>query len=368
MIIKIISMDLNNPKIYKKYDTGQVTKSIQALPKQIKQVLNETDEIKIPNNYSKITQIVVNGMGGSNLGAGIIKAALGDKIKVPISIIPGYQVPANINKNTLYIISSYSGTTEEPLSTYQETKKRKAKIIAITKDNPGNKLKKLMLKEKIPGYIFKTKHNPSNQPRLGLGYSMFGTMALLAKAGLFKIKTEDIKKIISKLEVWNEKLRPSAKNNIAKKIAKALYGKNPIIVGAECLIGNLRALRNQLCENSKNFSSYLTLPELNHYAMESLANPKSNSKNLIFLFFDSHLYHPRIKKRSDLTKQVIKKNKIKAVSYELTGKTKLEQAFELLQLGSWISYYLAILNKVDPVKILWVDWFKKKLRNANNKL
>ena len=134
------------------------------------------------------------------------------------------------------------------------------------------------------------------------------------------------------------------------------------MVGAEFLIGNLRILRNQLCENSKNFASYLTLPELNHYALESLANPKSNRKNLVFFFLDSKLYHPRVQKRSRLTKQVVKKNKIKLLSYNLTGKTKLVQAFETLQLGTWVSFYLAILNKVNPAEINWVDWFKKQLR------
>jgi len=356
-------MKLNNLILPKKGEVSRVVESIQFLPDQVRQVLTEARLIKIPASYSKINEVVVNGMGGSNLGAGIVKAVFSDKMNVPLTIVPGYQVPAHVGKNTLYIISSYSGSTEEPLSVYKEVRKRGAKIAAITSRGQG-KLEELMIKDNIPGYIFKPEFNPSNQPRLGAGYMIFGLAVMLAKAGLFKIKVKEIEDLIADLEIWDRRLRPGVKtkNNQAKKIVASLFGRQPILVGAEFLIGNLRILRNQLCENSKNFASYLILPELNHYALESLANPKSNRKNLVFFFLDSKLYHPRVQKRSRLTKQVVKKNKIELLSYNLTGNTKLVQAFETLQLGTWVSFYLAILNKVNPAEINWVDWFKKQLR------
>ncbi|MFA4941758.1 MAG: SIS domain-containing protein, partial [Patescibacteria group bacterium] len=272
-------MKLDKFILPKEGDDSQVIESIQFLPDQVRQVLDEARLIKIPSSYSKITEVVVNGMGGSNLGAGLVKAVFADQIKVPISIVPGYSVPSHVNKNTLFIISSYSGNTEEPLSVYNEVKKRGAKIMAITSRGNG-KLEKLMIKDNIPGYIFKPEFNPSNQPRLGAGYMIFGTAVMLAKAGVFKIDVKEIKNLISNLEISDRKLRPAAVNNQAKKIASEIFGYQPVLIGAEFLIGNLRIMRNQLCENSKNFSSYLVLPELNHYALESLANPISNKKDL----------------------------------------------------------------------------------------
>jgi glucose/mannose-6-phosphate isomerase len=347
----------------KKIDNGEVISSIENLPFQIRQVLEDGKLIKIPKEYSQIKNIVVNGMGASNIGAGILKATFGDQLKTPINIVPGYEIPAYINKNTLYVISSYSGSTEEPLSVYSEIKKRGAKIIAITAQT-GGKLEKLMLAENIPGYIFNPKYNKSNIPRLGLGYSVFGIATLLAKAGLFRINQKKVEEIIVNLKNWNQKLKPQTetKNNNAKIFAEKLFNKIIIFVGAEFLTGNLRVLRNQTCENSKSFAAYLTLPELNHYAMEGLAYPVSNKNNLIFFFIDSDLYHPRIKKRSELTKSVVKKNKIAALSYKLKGGSKLEQSFELLQFGSWLTFYLAVLNEVKPGPNIWVDWFKKELK------
>lgn len=357
---------LNKLESYKKFDTGQVARSIELLADQIRQVLEDARLIKIPGDYSKITQVVINGMGGSNLGAHIINAVMSDQIKVPITITPGYSVPASVDKKTLYLISSYSGTTEEPLSVYQEVKKRGAKIIGITMDSKSSKLANLILKENIPGYIFKPEYNPSNQPRLGTGYMLFGTLVLLAKAGLLKIKVDEIQDIIASLEIWDRELRPDIpdKINRAKRVALKFYKKQLILIGAEFLAGNIHALRNHLCESSKNFASFLILPDLNHFALEGLANPQINKKNLIFFFINSDLYHPRIQKRYNLTKQIVKKNKITIIDYKLQSNTKLKQTFEMLQLGLWLSYYLAILNKTNPAKIGWVDWFKKNLEKT----
>lgn len=354
--------NLDNLKKIKIIDNRQVIPAIEGLPFQIKQVLEDSLLIKVPPDYKLIDKIIINGMGGSNIGAGILKSVFSDQIKVPILIVPGYEVPAYVNKNTLYIISSYSGNTEEPLSVFEEVKKRGAKIMGIAA-KIGGALEKLMLKENIPGYIFNPLYNKSNIPRLGLGYSAFGIAVLLAKAGLLKIDVKKVKKIIASLEIWDHELRPQvkSKNNPAKILAKKLYNKLVVLVGAEFLTGNIRTLRNQLCENGKNFATYLILPDLNHYAMEGLANPKSNKKDLIFFFIDSHLYHPRVQKRSELTKKVVEKNKICVLSYKLKGRSKLEQSFELLQLGSWIAFYLAVLNNIQPGPNPWVDWFKKEL-------
>lgn len=356
-------MNLDNLNQIKKLDKSEVYKSIAALPDQIRQVLDEARLIKVPREYSKINQVMVNGMGASNLGAGIVKAVFSDQIKVPLNIVPGYEVPASVDKNSLYIISSYSGSTEEPLSVYEKVKKRGAKILAIT-SRGGNKLEKLMIKDNIPGYIFKPDFNPSAVPRVGLGYSIFGMAVMLAKAGLFKINVKEIKDTIASMEIWNRELRPEEKKkfNLAKILAEAIKGKIPVAVAAEFLAGNLRVLRNQFCESGKNFGCYLTIPELNHYAMEGLEFPKGNNKNLIFFFINSDLYHPRNKKRIELTKEIVIKNKIKFVEHKLISKTKLGQALELLQLGSWVAYYLGILNKKDPATNIWVDWFKKELK------
>jgi len=356
--------NLDDQKIYKRLDTKGVAKSIELLPAQIEQVLRDLCSIKIPKEFRQCTKILVNGMGGSSTGARIVKSVFAKELKVPFNIEPGYIVPDYVDKDTLYIIVSYSGSTEEPIFTYLEAKKRGAKILAIAENNPKTPLYKLMKKKNIPGYIFTPTNNISNQPRLGVGYTMFGVTYLLARIGFLNIQEKNIKNYIANMIIDSKKfiIDKPVKNNPAKKIAKSFFNHSVVLVAAEHLEGNLYSFRNQINECAKQFSTYLTLPDLNHFAMEGLVNPKSNKNSLIFFFIDSKLYHPRIQKRSELTKQVVAKNGIKVISYELKSATRINQAFEFLQLGSWISYYLGMLNNVDPVKIPWVDWFKKELK------
>lgn len=358
-------MDLNNPsKFLKSLDPGLVGDSIACLPDQIDQILEDAGSVSIPDSHKDINKVVLNGMGGSNLGARIIQSVFEEELSVPVIITPGYKVPGFVDDKTLFILSSYSGNTEEPLSVYEEVKSRKAKIVGVTSSHENNKLEKLMADDGLPGFAFTPEHNPSGQPRLGLGYSVFSILGILDKAGVITLDKEGIKEISKELHKKNKDWEPysEVKQNRAKEIAQELEGKVPVLIGAEFLEGNLHTFRNQMCENCKNFADYLTLPDLNHFLLEGLPHPESNQDNLAFLFIDSDQYSPEVQKRSELTKQTVEKNGIKTLNYKAESASKIGQSLELLQLGSWITFYLAILNNENPSLIPWVDWFKDQLK------
>ncbi len=353
-------MNLDNLNSISKLDKDDVAKSISLLPEQIKQVLTDTKNIKLPESYKKCSRIMINGMGGSNLGGWVLKRLFSDQLKVSVDILDGYTIPKSVDKNTLFLFSSYSGTTEEVLSTYNEVKKRGAKMLILSSGGP---LAKRAKKDNVPGFVFEPKFNPCTQPRIGLGYSLFGLIYLFAKLGFIKLSKNDIADVLNLLNQNNKELALSVKTNKnkAKKMALKMHGKMPILVGSEFLMGNIHILRNQITETCKTFSSFLELPDLNHFAMEGLQYPSTNKKNMLFFFIDSTLYHKRIGQRAILTKKVVKQNKIEVLDHKLNAKTKLLQSFELLQYGTWLSYYLGILNNVNPAEVPFVSWFKKEL-------
>lgn len=354
-------MNLNDIKEISNFDSGRVAESIVLLPEQIADAAKQAKRLKLPSLYSKVDKVVVSGMGGSNLGARIVASVFKEDLSASMTIEAGYVVPNHVDKKTLFILSSYSGSTEETLFTYAEAKRRKAKIVVISGKSSNNPLWDLMRQEKLPGLIFDPLANPSKQPRMALGYSLFGMIAILEKAGLLKVGNKARERIVSDLKASGKKLDIGVLDNQAKRMALELSGRQTFLCAGDFLEGNLHALRNQFCENSKNIASYLVLPDMNHYALESLSNPLDNKDHLTFVFFKSSLCSARLQKRLELTKQVVEKNGIKAVEWELKGKTKLAQACEMLQAGSWVTFYLAFLNGVDPVKIPWVDWFKERL-------
>lgn len=351
---------LDNLKQIKKLDQSNMLGSIDLLPKQIEQAWQEVNKIDIPSDYRQADKVIVNGMGGSGLGAHIIQSVFYKKLRIPLASIHSYSPPGMVDKNSLYILSSYSGNTEEVLFSYQQARKKGAKIIGISS---GGKLGDLIKENKIPGYLFKPKYNICDQPRIGIGYSVFGLLGLLSKCGIVKVSSNSIKSILNHL--YNLKRQFEAKNltidNLAKQTADHLRNSIPIIVASEFLSGNAHVLANQLNENAKNFSGYYLISELNHHLLEGLKFPHSNGKNLQFLFFESNLYYAKNIERYKITKDIIRKNKVNYISYKLQGKSELEQSFELLLFGSYVSLYLSMLNNIDPSPIPWVDYFKNQL-------
>lgn len=358
-------INLDNIGVYKKFDKSRVAESIGLLADQIEQIWVDAKEVVLPLSFKKgIDKVVISGMGGSNLGFRIINSVFKDSLKAPLIIDPGYEVPNFVDQKTLYIISSYSGNTEEPLSTYVLAKKKKAKIICFTAKGSNNKLEDLMKKEKLPGFVFMPKNNPSGQPRLALGYSVFGAIKLLDKAGILKVDSRVVQEVVTGIRArasfWGSDVKIG--KNIAKKIAYKFKGRTVVIVASEFLEGNIHALRNQFNENSKNLSFYLVSPDMNHYALEGLDNPKGLRKNIKFLFIDSEIYSKRTQKRNALVKQLIRKKGLEYEEVKLRSRNKISQSFELLQFGSWMSFYLALLNGVNPANIPWVNWFKDRLK------
>jgi glucose/mannose-6-phosphate isomerase len=350
----------NLPKIAE-LDKSNLGSSVSELHLQIKQTWSDLSKLKLDKKYKNVKNIVINGMGGSAIGGHIIKSLYKNEMKIPFDVTSSYSLPENINKDSLVILSSYSGNTEEPLFSAKLALERKAKILGIAS---GGKLEKLCQKNNIPYFLINPKHNSCGQPRMGLGYSIIGQLGLLSKCGIIKISKQQIDTIVKLLEKLNKKWNVEilTKNNKAKKIAIDLYGKIIILVGSEFLSGNAHTFSNQLNEGSKTFANYFILPEVNHHLMEGLSHPKMNPEILKFLFLNSNLYHPRNQQRYQIMKKVVTKNKIPFIEYSSLSKTKLEQSFEVLLLGCYVNFYLAMLNNIDPTLIPWVDYFKKELK------
>lgn len=344
-------------------DSGQVGAAIALLPDQLAQVLQDIKSQPTQQLTKPINKIVLNGMGGSNLGARLIASALAEQLTTPILIEPGYTVPGYVDSQTLYIVSTYSGTTEEPLSVIEKVQECGAQLAVITADYPNNQLAQTARQHNWPAYIFEPKHNPSGQPRLGLGYAVFGLLGLLSSLKLFNFDTIAAEKLIDNLRSLSQHWLPEvpAADNDAKQLAEQLRDHQVWLIGPDCLAGNLHILRNQLNETSKNLANYLTVPDLNHYAMEGLSFPTSVPETIAALSFKITGLSGRLTKRLVLTDEVLEQNQLPVYNYQAVSTNRLEQALEILAFGSWLSYYLGLLNNIDPVKIPWVDLFKKKL-------
>lgn len=335
--------------------------SLNLLGEQIEQVVKQAREFKAPSTYKNARNVVVVGMGGSALGAHIIKSIFQKDLKIPVEIINGYHVPGYVDSKTLVLASSYSGDTEEAVFAIKEAQKKKAKIAIITS---GGILAGLAKRDKIPSLIFTTENNPCRSPRMGLGYSIFGQIVLLSKLGFLKVSSAQIQKCAEITKKYTDKFGFNVFeiDNPAKQIATAIGERSVWYLASEHLSGNAHSAANQINENAKRFAGYFLLPELNHHLLEGMIAPKSNQKELAFVLLESNLYDPRVQKRYEITKKVLEKNGIYYLNYKCAERDALAQVCEVLVLGSFVSFYLAMLADIDPTAIPFVDFFKEELK------
>lgn len=353
-------IDLNKKEAIQQIDASGVYESVISLPAQAKQAWEEVSALDLPATYKECTNGVFLGMGGSNLGFHLIKQVFFDQMSIPVELVNGYRLPKTVGEQTLVIVSSYSGNTEETLHLAQLALERGAKLIAIT---TGGKLAQLANDSDFPVYMIDPKHNKAGQPRLGIGYSVFSQIGIFAKLGIITINEEEVQTIFTHFQELQERWQiESQEKNEAKELATQLHGKIPVWVAADHLVGNTRIAHNITNETPKCYSGFYAIPDLNHHLMEGLKNPHEAMKHITFLAFQSSIYHDRNQKRMEITKQVVEKNHVTWLRYTPQAFSALGQACEVLLLSNFIVFYLSMLYEEDPCPIPFVDFFKSELK------
>lgn len=354
------TINLDDLIAIRQLDQSNVLGSVLALPDQCEDAYNQTQNLELPATYRDINNVLMTGMGGSGLGARIIESVYDEELKIPLKHLHDYHLPAWVDQKTLLIISAYSGTTEEPIQNAKTAIDKHLPWMAIA---AGGQLIDLAKEHNVPYYQIETQNNPSNQPRMAVGYSLIGQLQFVAKAGLISLTKPEIDQCTQEMQAVIEKCGPDVPttSNPAKLLATQLANKAIILVTYRHLCGAAHVVKNQLNENAKNFSVLFDIPELNHHLMEGLLHPQSNPDNLAFLLFTSSLVESRLNDRALITKEVIEKNGLTVHQWEVSGKTKLAQAFSLIQYGAFVVFYLSMLNGINPAPIPWVDYFKTRL-------
>jgi glucose/mannose-6-phosphate isomerase len=349
-------INLDNLKIYQKFDPEGMLARIKELPMQCRQAWETMMSLTLPSDYRNIDKVVVLGMGGSAIGSDLIRTLVQGEAKIPIIIHRDYGLPAFVNDRTLLIASSYSGNTEETLSGFEVALKTGAKKMVMTS---GGKLEEMAIANHVP--VFKIEYKA--QPRAALGFSFIPTLGVLQKLDFIKDKSADVMEAVRVLEKLSSKLdeKSPLNSNPAKQLAKRLYGCLPVIYGAGIAAEAAHRWKTQINENSKAWAFYEVFPELNHNATVGYPLPREIASKVRVILLRSPTYNARIKLRYDITCELLKQS---SVAYEFVdgeGQSALSQIVSLVSFGDYVSYYLAILYRVDPSPIKTVDYFKERL-------
>jgi glucose/mannose-6-phosphate isomerase len=319
---------------------------IQNFTQQLKEAKAIAEKAVISESKN-IKNILITGLGGSGIGGTIISELIANSCSVPVVINKDYFLPAFVNESTLVIISSYSGNTEETLSAMNIAISKKAQIVCVTS---GGKVLELAKQHQfdfieIPG---------GNPPRSCIGFGLVEMMKVLIAKGFADEKLfSDLEKSIDLLDKENEAIKLEA-----EKIAKHLVNKFPIIYSLGTCEGTVVRFRQQINENSKMLCSHHTLPEMNH---NELVGWTTKNNDLVVITFHTSFDYARTIRRYEVCKPIFEKYSSGVIDIVAKGESKLEQFFYLINIGDWISCYIADLRGIDPVEVKVIDLLKSEL-------
>ena len=329
--------------------------SIGSIPDQVEAAWEDMAGRVFPDAFRNVSHVVVAGMGGSALGAHLLQDVFRGRLRVPVTVVSDYAAPSWIDERTLIVLSSYSGGTEEVLAMADYGASRDIPMIALT---TGGELADLADRQGFPAVVFSSGLNTCGQPRIGLGYAVAYLLAIFRQLGFIELAGTEITDAIMLLRASNPVYAAPGAENPAFELARATGGKSIMIMASEHLTGNAHIMANQWNENAKNLAAWFAVPELNHHLLEGMDHPPESRDRLAAVLIQSDLYDPRNRRRLDITRALLERQEIACPVVSPRGETALEQAFDLLLLGTYASFYQAVMNGADPSPIPWVDQFK----------
>ena len=335
-------------------DPQRMLDHVASLPRQCRDAWAATRRLALPERYLGVHKVVIAGMGGSAIGGDLAAAVAADSSPKPILVHRDYDLPAYVDPRTLVIASSYSGNTEETLAAFRAAHERGCPLLAVA---TGGKLAQLAGEWQVPLVSFDYR----SQPRAALGYLFVSLLGVLRALGLVEDLDADLAEALTILEGQGVNLAPGVPQaqNRAKQLAADLAGRLPIVVGAGPLAPVARRWKTQLNENSKSWAYFEALPEMDHNALSGIHFPAEAGDRCCVLFlaaedaasWSDRGRHARNQLRLDLTQQILESQQIACRRVLVPGRSSLAQILSAVQLGDYVSCYLALLYGTDPTAI-----------------
>jgi glucose/mannose-6-phosphate isomerase len=354
---------LDDAETYARLDPDGLRDRIRDLPEQCRDAWRQAKDFRFPSDFADVDNVLVLGMGGSAIAGDIVRSLAtylwADSLprgSRSVLVHRGYDLPPFVSERSLVVACSYSGETEEVLSSFGQSLDGPSKKIVIT---TGGKLLALARSRGLPAYVFEYE----GEPRSALGHSLMPLLALAEATGALPDQSRDVDEAIALMEELRREIGDAVplEENAAKQLAVRLQGKLPVIYGAEVLTEAARRWKTQLNENSKVWAFYEEVSELNHNAVEGFGLPREMAENAHVVFLYHRGLNPRNILRYNGTHDALEAAGVASERVEARGEGDLARVLTAIYFGDWVSYYLAMLNGVRPSPVTSIQHLKRWL-------
>lgn len=350
-------MDLNHLENLSEIDPENMIGEIDSLPEQLEDAWTLGLGQPLPQ-MSPINLVVIAGMGGSAIGGDLLAGVVSDRSPVPLIVQRDYNLPAYANgRESLVIVSSHSGNTEESLSALSAAIQNRCQVVAIS---TGGKLHTIAEQSGISTWTFDHK----GQPRAAVGYSFGLLLAMMVRLGLISDPSSEVDAAVTVMREQKKQITTSVpvNQNPAKRLAGQMMGRDVTVFGAGHLAAAARRWKTQINELAKAWAQFEFLPEGDHNTLAGIENDPAIIEKIMPIFLKGSLAHPRNLLRADLTKQEMMVAGLAVDEVNFKGNSRLAEMWDAILFGDYFSYYLALSYEVDPTPIAALSNLKQQLK------
>lgn len=335
-------------------DVSNLRQMILESPSQLPVGLELGKGISVPGTFRSI---MISGMGGSALPGNLFRIYLhelfrsADSAPQPLAIYQNrsYNLPPESFDQCLNFICSYSGNTEETISSFEEALEHKLPCIAVS---AGGKIEEMAKEHGVP-HIKLPIPFENFQPRVGTGYFFGAMFQVLVNQGLVPDMTATL---ITEAEALQSQIETLEEQG--KALAEKMAGKTPVIYSTAKYKSVAMVWKIKLNENAKTPAFWNFFPELNHNEMVGWTLPQSSFFVLILRDLSTH---PQNLKRMEITAELLRKQGVEVEILDMAGGSVYSKVFQSIALGDFTSYYLALKYGQDPTPVHMVEELKKLL-------
>jgi glucose/mannose-6-phosphate isomerase len=331
-----------------------------ALPAQVRDAWGRTRSLTLTEAHRGAKAVAVLGMGGSAIGGDLVRGIWSDRLRVPLEVVRGYDLPAWVDQDTLVVASSYSGATEETMSAFGQAIERRSPVAILT---TGGTFLDVARRANLPHVSFPG----GGQPRAAVGYSVTLLAGLLERAGMLSIDDAEIGRAVATADAAVAAAAPELPTsaNAAKQLAWALLDRIPVIEAGGFLGPVARRWKTQLNENGKTLAIWEELPEATHNAVVGYPQPDDIRDHQHVVFLESEGDHPRNATRARLSRELLSANGIGHQVVSVVGPDRFARALDAIVMGDFVSVYLAALYGIDPTPVDAISELKEALARSD---
>jgi glucose/mannose-6-phosphate isomerase len=332
-------------------DQKKLYKIYEQWPKHFSQAARISCKLDHENDFYDCA--VLCGMGGSATSCDILNDVLRYHTPLHSFVIRDQHIPLSVNKNSLVVVNSVSGNTQETISMLETASERDAEVICITS---GGRLKEVAEKN---GH--KTINIPDiSIPRASLPYLLMPGLNLLNQF-LPESVRDEVSVIPRRLSYISKNITVSVpdQKNEAKKIAGFLQNALAFCFASPYFMSAGKRFKNSLNENAKVHCICESILEASHNEIVPFTfKNESNIRRKVLLLRwkeDRTIVSSRFQK----VRHFLRDMELPFRELVIQESDFISAIVSSIYLLDYSTIYMAIASAIDPAPTPAIDILKK---------